>query len=984
MSSSYAWVRNGGGGRPRGLALLVALLAAALLVGTTGLTQSAGAVVSLPGANAGAWPTTWKQYTYADGSRISDLNDDINPASLDMTSGTCAACAGPASSVAYASDGTNVFFRMRMAVDNNDATKGGLAQGTFLVQIANPAGVVKAVVGVDGKDQTSDTVYVANAVGGTVTDVYGYPFTAGSPSSAAMRWIPVGDGTGQYFLDFQVPLSAIQTASGGAVTPTTGVRLYYGSSAAANLATINKDFMLGNVITADFSTVKTIKFFPSIFPVTFDSNGGSAVASQSVEDDSPATAPTDPTRAGYAFDGWWTAASGGTAWSFATPITGATTLYAHWKQIWTLDFDSNGGSAVASQSVIDGQPAVAPADPTRTGYAFDGWWTAASGGTAWSFSSPVSGATTLFAHWKLLYTVTFDSDGGSAVAAQVVKSGDSATAPAAPTRVGYDFAGWYDGGSAYDFSTPVSGAFTLTAHWAKQVYTVTFDSGGGSAVDDQSIAYGDSATQPETPTRTGYDFTGWFVNGESYDFGSPVSGALALTAHWVKHVYTISFDSDGGSQVDDEAVSYGDSATQPDAPVRQGYDFAGWFLGSDEYDFSTPVSGAFTLTAHWVKQVYTVSFDAGGGSAVADQSVAYGDSATQPAAPTRVGYDFTGWYAGGSAYDFSSPVSGALTLTAHWVKQVYTVSFDAGGGSAVGNQSVAYGDSATQPALPTRVGYDFTGWYAGGSAYDFGSPVSGALTLTAHWSKHVYAVSFDSDGGSQVATQSVAYQDHAAAPAAPTKAGFTFLGWYAAATGGSAYDFGTAVDHDLVLHARWTPVTPPVTTPTDSDGDGVTDADELAGTGSPYHCATNPQLADTDHDGLTDGKEIHGVKMKVSVVTKKGTHRLGRIKTNPCSADTDHDGLKDRREERGSKARHTTKVYRSNPLKKDSDRDGLKDKVEITGSANVKHGHRGSNPLNWDTDHGGVSDLGEIRAGSDPTIFASGPVNPRTGLGGSW
>jgi uncharacterized repeat protein (TIGR02543 family) len=266
----------------------------------------------------------------------------------------------------------------------------------------------------------------------------------------------------------------------------------------------------------------------------------------------------------------------------------------------------------------------------------------------------------------------------------------------------------------------------------------------------------------------------------------------------------------------------------------------------------------------------------------------------------------------------------------------------------------------------------FQGWFLGGTAYDFATPVTGGITLTAHWAKQVYTVSFDAKGGSAVAGQSVAYLDHASKPADPTRVGYAFQGWF---LGGSAYDFATPVTGAVALTAQWTVA--------DSDGDGVTDLDELAGTNA-YHCATDPRATDTDHDGLTDAQELRGIKMRVKVVTKKKTFRIGLVKTNPCRADTDRDGLKDGREVRGSKAKHTHLRYKSNPLAKDSDRDHLSDKVEVTGKANKLHGHRGSNPLNWDTDHGGVSDLGEIRAGSDPTSFSSGPVNPRTVAPGLW
>jgi uncharacterized repeat protein (TIGR02543 family) len=327
------------------------------------------------------------------------------------------------------------------------------------------------------------------------------------------------------------------------------------------------------------------------------------------------------------------------------------------------------------------------------------------------------------------------------------------------------------------------------------------------------------------------------------------------------------------------------------------------------------------------------------------------------------------------------------------------VSFDSNGGSAVADQSVAFEDLATQPADPTRTGYVFQGWFLGSDAYDFTAPVTGTMTLVAHWTKVSYAVTFDTHGGSAVAAQSVAYQELVTKPSDPTRTGYVFQGWFTDATGGTAYDFSQPVDHGMVLHAHWSagdtdgdgvndsdeqangtdPNNP------DTDGDGIRDGDELSGARNPWnHCATDPRVADSDKDGLSDGQEINGIKMKVRVITKKKKSRIGVVKPDPCRADTDKDGLKDGKEVRGSKAKHTHRSYKSNPLRKDTDRDGLSDKVEITGRANGKHGHRGSNPLNWDTDHGGVSDKGEIRAGSDPTNAGSGPVHPRTTLPRTW
>lgn len=237
------------------------MTAALLLLGAT-VPLAAVAATSAPGATASSWPGTWNLYRFQDRAPVLDVNGDQNPSILDLTSGSCTGtpCTGTSPTVYYAANGSAAFFRIRLATDISDDTKGGLVGGAFLTQIA-VGGVVKAVIGVDGKSSSADYVYVSDSVGGIVTPVYTYPFdSAGGQESAGMRVVPVGDGTGHVFLDYQVPLGFVEDVSGGAIDASTPIQMYYGSSAAANLATINKDFMAGNVASADFSQLATVSF----------------------------------------------------------------------------------------------------------------------------------------------------------------------------------------------------------------------------------------------------------------------------------------------------------------------------------------------------------------------------------------------------------------------------------------------------------------------------------------------------------------------------------------------------------------------------------------------------------------------------------------------------------------------------------------------------------------------------------------------------
>lgn len=130
------------------------------------------------------------------------------------------------------------------------------------------------------------------------------------------------------------------------------------------------------------------------------------------------------------------------------------------------------------------------------------------------------------------YTVTFDSDGGSAVEKQTVEEGKKATKPADPTKEGYDFAGWYNGEAAFDFETAIKANITLKAHWTIKTFTVTFDTDGGSTVAAQTVDYNQMATKPADPTKDGYVFLGWYNGDTKFNFTTKIMSNITLKADW--------------------------------------------------------------------------------------------------------------------------------------------------------------------------------------------------------------------------------------------------------------------------------------------------------------------------------------------------------------------------------------------------------------------------------------------------------------------
>ena len=133
----------------------------------------------------------------------------------------------------------------------------------------------------------------------------------------------------------------------------------------------------------------------------------------------------------------------------------------------------------------------------------------------------------------------------------------------------------------------------------KNKYTVTFNSNGGSTVASKEVNYNTSVTKPVDPTKSGYTFKEWQLNGEKYDFENLVTDNITLIAEWTQNKYTVTFNSNGGSAVASKEVNYNTSVTKPDDPTKSGYTFKEWQLNGEKYDFSSKVTKNITLTAKW-------------------------------------------------------------------------------------------------------------------------------------------------------------------------------------------------------------------------------------------------------------------------------------------------------------------------------------------------------------------------------------------------
>ena len=373
------------------------------------------------------------------------------------------------------------------------------------------------------------------------------------------------------------------------------------------------------------------------YTVTVKPENGKADITITQDYGTPITAPT-LTREGYTFKGW----------DKEIPETMPAeniTVKAQWEiNQYTIAFDTNGGSEIAPITQDYGTEITAPDNPTRKGYAFKGW------DKEIPETMPAENIT-VKAQWEInQYTIAFDTNGGSEIAPITQDYGTEITAPDNPTRKGYTFKGW---DKEIPETMPAEN-ITVKAQWEINQYTIAFDTNGGSEIAPITQDYGTEITAPDNPTRKGYTFKGW---DKEIPETMP-SENMTVKAQWEINQYTITFDTNGGSEIAPITQDYGTEITAPDKPTRKGYTFKGW---NKEIPETMPAEN-ITVKAQWEINQYTIAFDTNGGSEIAPITQDYGTEITAPDNPTRKGYTFKGW---DKEIPETMPAEN-ITITARW------------------------------------------------------------------------------------------------------------------------------------------------------------------------------------------------------------------------------------------------------------------------------------------------------------------------------
>ncbi len=552
----------------------------------------------------------------------------------------------------------------------------------------------------------------------------------------------------------------------------------------------------------------------------------------------------NPTKNGYTFVGWFTDESKTVA---ATPIAtgsvGNLTFFAKWDIItYTVTYILYDGTNDASNpSNYNIESNLALKNPTKEGYSFGGWFTNADFNEEIKSIAPgMSGSLTLYAKWYYVGTITFVTNGGSAIAPVTQEYGTAIKKPADPTRNYYTFDGWYedsDFGKVYTFGAMPDKDFNVYAKWTPVEYTIRYVLGEGAQNSKNNVAKYNVETvfTFEAAEKEGYSFNGWFTDDKFTtavvsEIVAGTHGDMTLYANFIINKYTITFNTDGGSAVTEITQDFHTVVDKPADPFKTGYDFVGWYSDvnlTKAYTFDRMPAKDFTLYAKWNLVNYKIEYNLSGGTNNSSNPSSYTvlSNTVTLGAPTKKGYTFAGWYKdGGYTESFVSIPSGSygtVAVHAKWEIITYTVTYVGIDGLDNENPTTYTVEDAVTFVEIAKIGYTFDGLFKESAFINTVSGIPqgsvGNVTVYAKYTVNtytvwidgkeemIYTVSFNLNGaGGDIASQVIEEGVSLTYPMVPTRSGYIFGGWYEKEDcSGMAYDFTQFVLKNTVLYAKW-------------------------------------------------------------------------------------------------------------------------------------------------------------------------------------
>ncbi len=527
-------------------------------------------------------------------------------------------------------------------------------------------------------------------------------------------------------------------------------------------------------------------------------------------------------RIGYRFVGWFIDEA---RTIFAPEVMPAEDLILYSKfeiNTYTITYNSNGGTIHEPLTGNYDTQIVIPT-PLKEGHTFMGWFTDVNFTNAFSADRMPAANTTLYAKWQInTYRISFSTSTTPIQDVVYAFNQDIQTLPIL-TRTGYDFKGWYldqDFEEVFDYTKMPSKDLRVYAKFEIKSYTINFISNGGTVFDSYTSEYETPLNLPN-PVREGYRFEGWYTDAAlNHLFTSSTMPATNITLHakWRINVYRMSF-STSTTSIADRFYEYNDSIEELPTLTRTGYTFLGWYLDSNyqaPYNLSTMPSNDVIVYAKWRINTYTITFESNGGSHVNSITREFDMAITEPSKPTKAGHVFRGWYNDPEfteGYNFIRMGSSDLTLYAKWEANSYKITFRSNVGILIPDRIYEHNDFIDALPVLSEYGNTFLGWFTPNGEQlivtsDTEYRITSDISLSARWEKGQYTITFEENGGSNVADITALYNDAIIAPENPSKENYQFVGWFIDEELTTSYLITRMPGENITLYAKWDRVEP--------------------------------------------------------------------------------------------------------------------------------------------------------------------------------
>lgn len=546
--------------------------------------------------------------------------------------------------------------------------------------------------------------------------------------------------------------------------------------------------------------------------------------------------PADPTPAnGYRFDGWY---RGTTKVDDTTAFSASSTLTAKFVAIeYTIAYNSSFGFAATVPTKYTIENAVTlPVEAdfvAHAGYDFGGWYkdAAFADGPYTEIPAGTTGNMAFYAKWTAQppvpgqIDVVFKLNASDTMpyASYRITEGTAVGAdPAEPTKLGYDFDGWYDGVNRFDKNAPLSASVTYIAKFNPHVYTINYVTNeygfaAGAAINTTYTIESAVALPAEADfaAHSGWRFEGWykdaaFADGPHTQIPVGTTGDLMYYAKWSRVTTSANYTVQHYQQsIEDDSYTLADSETKTGSIGSQTAAAAKSYTGFTARTIvqeTVLANGSTVVKVYYDRNKHTLTFNADGGVGGTSEQVKYGAPIVAPTV-TKNGYQFKGWQPALSATMPDEDV----TYTAQWERIInkVTVTFklDAADTTNYAEIEIEKGTSlgAAMPANPTKANFRFDGWYNGTVKVDSTTTFDADTTLIAKWTAYV-KVTFkkdaaDTDAYAEVLVEPDVAFGEANMPADPTKEHNSFNGWKTA--GGDVFNKDTIVTADITVIADW-------------------------------------------------------------------------------------------------------------------------------------------------------------------------------------